>query len=45
MEFKFSSYENCLNFAVEENYKFVNLSNALESNEKSILLRHDMTSL
>ena len=42
MEFKFSSYENCLNFAVEENYKFVNLSNALESNEKSILLRHDI---
>ena len=42
MEFKFSSYENCLSFALEENYNFVNLSNALDSDGKSILLRHDI---
>ena len=42
MEFKFKSYENCLSFAVDENYKFVNLSNAFETDDKSILLRHDI---
>ena len=42
MEFKFKSYENCLSFAVDENYKFVNLSNVFETDDKSILLRHDI---
>ena len=42
MEFKFSSYEKCLSFALEEKYNFVNLSNAMEMDDKSILLRHDI---
>tara|TARA_Y100000389_G_C17370278_1_gene468632 strand:+ start:311 stop:949 length:639 start_codon:yes stop_codon:yes gene_type:complete len=42
MEFKFESYKKCLKFAQEENYSFVNLSDALDDKGRSVLLRHDI---